>query len=505
MVSSDPALIFDSPEGKWQLSLNINSTNIAAQLLPKIDITLPFEAGLKPSTTLVYGESDSSLAYGFNGSSIVPPAKTTKARFTSGMVFYDQNNSKDHNSFKENVVNMSENGKVVFYPTHFSVIPAPYKAMPTLKKSEDEKKSFGFKLKKPEKPSVDNSYADPPASNNTTTLNNSTSDTTLQNDSSPVKGIISRASSSFVVKLVQANNLGKWLAATNPQTSFLFFNAPRAFLWVGTQSFERDQILARIDFSDNTPTCHDVNMLTRSENKLEILLGFATGDIIFYDPLIGKYDRLNKNREYIGEITKLKWLPGSETSFFASTSSGYMIMVEHTKEFSWNTSIKSYSHKPICPTTFEKVQSRVARNNPVCVWKFSDSSITDFAYSPDCRHMAITGKDGYLRIVDYINESLLDVFPSYFGEFTCVCWSGDAKYILTGGKDDLVSIWSFTERKLIARCEGHKSWVTSVAFDTILLDSPDEYRFASVGEDTQLLFWDFSLAVLAKPKVPSRD
>ena len=29
----------------------------------------------------------------------------------------------------------------------------------------------------------------------------------------------------------------------------------------------------------------------------------------------------------------------------------------------------------------------------------------------------------------------------------------------TGGQDDLVTIWSFKENKIIARCQGHRSWV----------------------------------------------
>lgn len=35
----------------------------------------------------------------------------------------------------------------------------------------------------------------------------------------------------------------------------------------------------------------------------------------------------------------------------------------------------------------------------------------------------------------------------------------------TGGEDDLVSVWSFAELRLVARAAGHSSWVTSVHFD----------------------------------------
>ena len=81
----------------------------------------------------------------------------------------------------------------------------------------------------------------------------------------------------------------------------------------------------------------------------------------------------------------------------------------------------------------------------------------------------------------------------------CVCWSPDGKYVLTGGQDDLVSIWSLAERRLVARCPGHHSWVTAVAFDTWRCDDRN-YRFGSVGEDRRLLLWDFSVGMLHRPK-----
>lgn len=52
---------------------------------------------------------------------------------------------------------------------------------------------------------------------------------------------------------------------------------------------------------------------------------------------------------------------------------------------------------------------------------------------------------------------------------------------------------------MVARCEGHKSWVTDVAFDRWRCDD-QTYRFGSVGEDCDLILWDFSFSALQKPK-----
>lgn len=85
----------------------------------------------------------------------------------------------------------------------------------------------------------------------------------------------------------------------------------------------------------------------------------------------------------------------------------------------------------------------------------------------------------------------------------CICWSPDGKYVLTGGQDDLVSVWSLGERRIVARCPGHQSWVTAVAFDPWRCDDGN-YRFGSVGEDRRLLLWDFNVGMLHRPKAVCR-
>lgn len=185
-----------------------------------------------------------------------------------------------------------------------------------------------------------------------------------------------------------------------------------------------------------------------------------------------------------------------------------------------NTPLVSFSkgsntnHRPL--QVNKSLKSRNQKSNPVASWKISNHRINDFAFSPDCRHLAVVTEDGYLQIIDYLNEQcvsslargpfltadtdrLIDIYPSYYGGFICVCWSPDGKYILTGGQDDLVSIWSLAERRLVARCPGHGSWVSCVAFDPWRCDDRN-YRFGSVGEDRRLLLWDFNVGMLHRPK-----
>nr|GFB64308.1 hypothetical protein [Tanacetum cinerariifolium] len=68
----------------------------------------------------------------------------------------------------------------------------------------------------------------------------------------------------------------------------------------------------------------------------------------------------------------------------------------------------------------------------------------------------------YLRVFDFLNEQLICGGKSYYGALLCCAWSPDGKYILTGGEDDLVQVWSMEDRKVVAWGEGHNSWVSGV-------------------------------------------
>lgn len=159
----------------------------------------------------------------------------------------------------------------------------------------------------------------------------------------------------------------------------------------------------------------------------------------------------------------------------------------------------------------------------------------------DALLLAVAGRDGYLRIVDLISETPVIALRSYFGALLCVAWSPDGRYVAAGGEDDLITIWAVADQCVVARLEGHTSWVSAVAWDAyaVNLDGSDSahsqsqansfslppassppppqvhvppahaphtisppvvsqhtqkrYRIGSAGQDAKLLLWDFSL------------
>lgn len=333
-----------------------------------------------------------------------------------------------------------------------------------------------------------------------------------------------KSNSQFIARVNTHDQLQKRLQEHSAQGLFIFANIDRAYQWLDFSSPKstRAQPLMKILFAKAHVLCHDLNHFTKGTTHIDVVMGANTGDIVWFEPYSQKYVRINKgNIISTSPITEIRWLPGSESLFLASHSDGTLIVYDKerddatfTPEAPTPNGLSTPEHPYILPSTPEATQSTTPlhinksvnsknqKSNPVASWKLSNHSITAFAFSPDARHLAVVSEDGSLRIINYLNEQLTDLYPSYYGAFICVCWSPDGKYVLTGGQDDLVSIWSLHERRIVARCQGHHSWVTAVAFDPWRCDGRN-YRFGSVGEDRRLLLWDFNVGMLKRPKVAS--
>lgn len=302
------------------------------------------------------------------------------------------------------------------------------------------------------------------------------------------------------------------------------------------------------------PTCHDFNHLSATCESVLLLVGFTAGQVQLIDPIKQEISKLYNEERLIdkSKVTCIKWIPGSPNQFLVSHASGQIYVYNedlpcggappHYQPFKQGEGYAIYT----CKTK--------STRNPLYRWLVGQGPINEFAFSPCSRFLAVVGQDGYLRVFNYDSMDLVGSMKSYFGGLLCVCWSPDGKYLVTGGEDDLVTVWSFHEKKVICRGEGHRSWVNVVAFDPYTSNFSDtegcdfsgsdeefhygtihnhegkiensghetstlnrsrtgsnksfsdsrttnftSYRFGSVGQDTILCLWDLTEDVLKQP------
>ena len=171
-------------------------------------------------------------------------------------------------------------------------------------------------------------------------------------------------------------------------------------------------------------------------------------------------------------VTCVKWVPGSDHQFVSSHRSGCLYIWSTSYTGKTNGVQNFILHKDI--TDAKIYTSKPKSKSPILYrWSIGHGTVNAFAFSPDANHIAIASQDGFLRVYDFHKQEIYGRMRSYFGGLLCVCWSPDGKYAVTGGEDDLVTIWSFDQRRVVTRGEGHKSYINAVAFDPHMTTLPD--------------------------------
>ncbi|OAA61069.1 miro-2-like, mitochondrial GTPase [Niveomyces insectorum RCEF 264] len=327
------------------------------------------------------------------------------------------------------------------------------------------------------------------------------------------KNNVTKSNSSFISRVIVNDTLTKRLQERSPSGLFAFANINRAFQWLDMASEKKVDYLTKILFTKAHCLCHDINPLTKSAAHIDVIMGFSTGEIIWWEPISQRYTRLNKNGVIRGTpVSDIRWMPGSENLFMAAFMDGSLVVFDKEREdapfvfdedeinrLRLSGSRAARTHIHVERSIYANKGGTQLKTNPFAFWKLSNQRINAFAFAPKQSLVAVVSEDGSLRIIDYLTEELLGLYYSYYGGLTCVCWSPDGKYVVTGGQDDLLSIWCVADATLVARCQGHHSWVTAVAFDPWRCDERN-YRIGSVGEDSRLCLWDFSVGMLIRPK-----
>uniref|UniRef100_A0A7S1HTV7 Guanine nucleotide-binding protein subunit beta-like protein n=1 Tax=Eutreptiella gymnastica TaxID=73025 RepID=A0A7S1HTV7_9EUGL len=202
-------------------------------------------------------------------------------------------------------------------------------------------------------------------------------------------------------------------------------------------------------------------------------------------------------------VTCIRWLPFDSNIFVVAHESGRM--------YTYNLKLPDeHAFSKDLHEAFNVQPQGKATCNPTQKWAVSNKPLNDVVFSPSNQYCAIPSRDSYCHVVHWEERKLRLKIRSYFGAILCVAWSPDERYIVTGGEDDTVSIYDFRNECVTARCSGHHSWVTAVAFDVCWSDKSagvneecalmptltdtapvERYRLVSVSQDSRLLLWDF--------------
>jgi len=111
-------------------------------------------------------------------------------------------------------------------------------------------------------------------------------------------------------------------------------------------------------------------------------------------------------------VSDIRWLPNSDNLFLAAHMDGSLIVYDKEKEDALflaedQTASNEQVHgeeKKASLVVKKSVNSKNQKTNPVSYWKTSNSKINAFAFSPDCRHVAVVSEDGSFRIIDFLRE-----------------------------------------------------------------------------------------------------
>lgn len=109
------------------------------------------------------------------------------------------------------------------------------------------------------------------------------------------KNNMTKSNSSFISRVIINETVSKKLQERATDGLFAFANINRAFQWLDLSSATKADYLTKILFTKAHCLSHDVNMVTRATGHMDVVMGFSTGEIIWWEPISQRYTRLNKN------------------------------------------------------------------------------------------------------------------------------------------------------------------------------------------------------------------
>lgn len=113
------------------------------------------------------------------------------------------------------------------------------------------------------------------------------------------------------------------------------------------------------------------------------------------------------------------------------------------------------------------------------------------AISPSNDRVAVGCSDGKMKVYALADGTLLNEINAHPNWITTVTYSPNGNYIVTGGDDNKVKIWS-NSGTLLSTCNGHLGDITNVKV------TPDNKYVVSSSKDKKINVWDIATGLLVR-------
>lgn len=111
--------------------------------------------------------------------------------------------------------------------------------------------------------------------------------------------------------------------------------------------------------------------------------------------------------------------------------------------------------------------------------------ITDMAWSPDGKMIAIVSFDDTIDICDTVQgKRIWKLKERHSGDINSIAWSPDGKMLASSSNDTTIGIWNIKTGKFSRRLKGHCNAVWNLSW------SPDGENLASRSRDSTLRLWN---------------